>query len=107
MKKRIASIVLAIFMAISLITSTALAVDVQDMDTNAIGDQLSLRLATTGDTTFLMQKAVVTPVVVAEGSTAKVALKSFATETSLTKSVAQSVFWDSFRISGFNQYILP
>ncbi len=108
MKKRITSIVLAVFMAISMISSTALAVDIQDSDINtfASGEQSPLRLATTGDTTFLMQRAVVTPVVVAAGSTAKIALKSFATETSLTKSVAQSVFWDSYRMSGFNQYII-
>ena len=41
MKKRITSIVLAVFMAISMISSTALAVDIQDSDINtfASGEQ--------------------------------------------------------------------
>lgn len=101
MNKRFISIILAVIMAVSMMSSTALASDIQDMN---VGTS-SARLLDEPETGFRMQSVVITPVVVAADSSTKVALKKFSTTTALTKSFFQLASWSSYTISGFEQYI--
>lgn len=100
MKKRIFSLLLAALMVSCSVSSVAFAVDVQD--TSESIQPLALGDPSTG---FTMQSAVITPVVVRPGSTTKLALRQYAKTTSLDTSFAQSAYWDSFNVNGFNQYV--
>ena len=102
MKKRIVSLFLAMLMVSCSVSSVAFAADTQGLDESTKSSPLALGDPSTG---FTMQSAVITPVVVRPGSTTKLALKQYARTTSLNNSFAQSAYWDSFNVNGFNQYV--
>ena len=82
----------------------ALAAEVQEENYN--GSSVPIAVVYEPKTGFTMQKVVITPVVVKTGSSTKVALKTYAKTITLSnKTFYQSAYWDSYSMSGFNQYV--
>ena len=101
MKKRIFSIFMSVLMVMSLMSTVAFAAEVETADPSS-----TARASSSSFTGFLMNKATITPVVVREGSSYQMALKNYAKTTTFSGSHHNIARWNSYSISGFNQYII-
>ena len=101
MKKRIFSIFMSVLMVMSLMSTVAFAAEIETADPSS-----TTRASSSSFTGFLMNKATITPVVVREGSSYQMALKNYAKTTTFSGSHHNIARWNSYSISGFNQYII-
>ena len=100
MQKTTMKKLLSLLCAFALMMSTSVTAFAAEINEPALA---SLNDPKTG---FTMQKVTITPVVVKPGSSTKVALNAYAKTTTLSSSsFYRSAYWDSYNVSGFNQYV--
>ena len=104
--KRVFSLLTLVVMCFML-AIPAFAAEPVAAQTSTISETEALAIGPVSSFTgYLMQSVTITPVVVKEGSSTQIELSKYATTKKFTsESHNQLVFWDSYKIKGFNQYV--